>query len=398
MDDARAKIEELRRAGLHRRLRLVEGPQGPRVTMDGSEVLLLCSNNYLGLADHPRVRRAAAEAAERYGAGAGASRLISGDMELHRKLEERLAAFKGTETALLFGSGYLANLGTVGALAGEGEVVFSDELNHASIVDGCRLSRAETFVYRHCDLEHLAWGLRQARDRAALIVTDGVFSMDGDVAPLPALAELAERHRCRLMVDEAHGTGTIGPSGRGAVAAAGLDGRVDIIVGTLGKALGSYGAYACTSADVRELLINTARSFIFSTAPPPPSVGAALAALGLLASRPGVVEHLRRNAAVMRQALGAHHLDVGASRTQIIPVMVGDAHRALTLCERALEGGVFAQAIRPPTVPHGTSRLRLTVMANHRADELEAAARVIGRAARELGVARGAHAGLRQAA
>lgn len=398
MDDARAKIEELRRAGLHRRLRTIEGPQGPQVTLDGAEVLLLCSNNYLGLADHPRVRRAAAEAAERYGAGAGASRLISGDMELHRKLEERLAAFKGTETALLFGSGYLANLGTVGALAGEGEVVFSDELNHASIIDGCRLSRAETFVYRHCDLEHLAWGLRQARDRAALIVTDGVFSMDGDVAPLPALAELAERHRCRLMVDEAHGTGTIGPSGRGAVAAAGLDGRVDIIVGTLGKALGSYGAYACTSADVRELLINTARSFIFSTAPPPPSVGAALAALGLLASRPGVVEHLRRNAAVMRQALGAQGLDVGLSRTQIIPVVVGDARRALTLCERALEGGVFAQAIRPPTVPRGTSRLRLTVMANHRADELEAAARVIGRAARELGVARGAHAGLRQAA
>lgn len=319
-------------------------------------------------------------------------------MELHRTLEERLAAFKGTEAALLFGSGYLANLGTVGALAGEGQVVFSDELNHASIVDGCRLSRAETFVYRHCDLEHLAWGLRQARGSAALIVTDGVFSMDGDVAPLPALAELAERHGCRLMVDEAHGTGTIGPSGRGAVAAAGLEGKVDVIVGTLGKALGSYGAYACTSADVRELLINTARSFIFSTAPPPPSVGAALAALSLLASRPGVVEHLRRNAAVMRQALGAYNLDVGTSRTQIIPVMVGDARRALTLCERALEGGVFAQAIRPPTVPHGTSRLRLTVMANHRADELEAAARVIGRAARELGVARGAPAVLRQAA
>ncbi len=368
---------------------MIEGPQGPKVTLDGSEVLLLCSNNYLGLADHPRVRKAAADAAERYGAGSGASRLISGDMELHHRLEERLAAFKGTEAGLLFGSGYLANLGIVSAIAGSGQVVFSDELNHASIIDGCRLSRAETFVYRHRDIEHLAWGLEQAGDRAALIVTDGVFSMDGDVAPIPDLAEMALRHDCRLMVDEAHGTGAVGPGGRGTVAAAGLEGVVDIVVGTLGKALGSYGAYACTTSDMRDLLINRARPFIFSTAPPPPSVGAALAALSLLESRPGVVEHLRRHAAVMRQTLGTYHLDVGSSRTQIIPVMVGDARRAVALCERALDGGVFAQAIRPPTVPEGTSRLRLTVMANHRADELERAARVIGRAARDLGIARG---------
>lgn len=377
---------------------MVEGPQGPRVVVDGAEVLLLCSNNYLGLADHPRVRQAAAEAAERYGAGAGASRLISGDMELHRKLEGRLAEFEGSQAALLFGSGYLANTGTVVALAGEGEVVFSDELNHASVIDGCRLSRAATFVYRHGDLEHLAWGLRQAGDRAALIVTDGVFSMDGDVAPLPELAELAGRHGCRLMVDEAHGTGALGPGGRGAVAAAGVGERVDVIVGTLGKALGSYGAYVCAGTDVRDLLINTARPFIFSTAPPPPSIGAALAALDLLASRPGVVEHLRRNAAVVREELSAYGLDTNGSRTQIIPVMVGDAGRAVSLCERALEGGVFAQAIRPPTVPDGTSRLRLTVMANHRVDELQGAARVIGRAARELGLAAPEGEALRQAA
>ncbi|MDQ3759048.1 MAG: 8-amino-7-oxononanoate synthase [Actinomycetota bacterium] len=369
-------------------MRTIEGPQGPRVTLEGSEVLLLCSNNYLGLADHPRVRRAAADAAERYGAGAGASRLISGDMELHRTLETSLARFKGTESALLFGSGYLANLGVVSALAGEGGVVFSDELNHASIIDGCRLARAETFVYRHLDLDHLAWGLEQAVGRQALIVTDGVFSMDGDVAPLPALAELAERHGAQLMVDDAHGTGTIGPGGRGTVAAAGLEGFVDVVVGTLSKALGSYGAYVCTSSALRELLINKARPFIYSTAPPPPSVGAALAALAQLESRPGVVEHLRRNAAVMRQALVSYNLDVGSSRTQIIPVMVGNARRATALCERALDGGVFAQAIRPPTVPDGTSRLRLTVMANHRADELEKAARVIGLAARHLGITR----------
>jgi 8-amino-7-oxononanoate synthase len=367
---------------------MIEGPQGPRVRLDGSDVLLLCSNNYLGLADHPRVRRAAAEAAERYGAGAGASRLISGDMEPHRDLEARLAAFKGFESALLFGSGYLANVGTVAALAEEGGVVFSDELNHASIIDGCRLARAETFVYRHRDTEHLAWGLERAAGRQALIVTDGVFSMDGDVAPLPALADLAGRFGARLMVDDAHGTGAIGPGGRGTVAAAGLEGQVDVVIGTLGKALGSYGAYACTSARMRELLINRARPFVFSTAPPPPSVGAALAALTLLESRPGVVEHLRRNAAVLRSALSSFDLDVGGSRTQIVPVVVGDARRATALCERVLDGGVFAQAIRPPTVPEGTSRLRLTVMANHRPDELERAARVIAKAATELGLAR----------
>ena len=397
MDDVTTSLAALDRAGLRRHMRPVSGSQGPRVMLEGAEVLLLCSNNYLGLADHPRVRRAAAEAAERYGAGAGASRLISGDMELHRTLELRLAAFKGTEAALLFGSGYLANIGIVSALATEGGVVCSDELNHASIIDGCRLARAETFVYRHRDIEHLEWGLEQAKGRESLIVTDGVFSMDGDVAPLPALAELAQRHGSRLMVDEAHGTGAIGPGGRGTVAAAGLEGVVDVVVGTLGKALGSYGAYACTTSQLRELLINRARPFIFSTAPAPPSVGAAIAALALLESRPGVVEHLRRNAGVMRQELSSYDLDVADSRTQIIPVMVGDARRAVALCERVLEGGIFAQAIRPPTVPEGTSRLRLTVMANHRADELQSAARVIGKAARELGIDRGATP-LRQAA
>ncbi len=386
MSAVAARLSELRRTGLHRRLRLIEGAQGPRVLLDGAEVLLLCSNNYLGLADHPRVRRAAAEAAERYGAGAGASRLISGTMSPHRELEGRLAEFERSEAALLFGSGYLANTGVVAALAGRGDVVFSDELNHASIIDGCRLSRAETFVYRHRDIEHLEHGLREARGRARLIVTDGVFSMDGDIAPLPELVELARRHRCVLVVDEAHGTGALGPGGRGAVAAAGLEGEVDVIVGTLGKALGGYGAYACASSQLIDLFVNTARPFIFSTAPPPPSVGAALAALALLVERPGQVEQLRRNAAVLREALVAQGLQTGGSRTQIIPVIVGDARRAMALCERTLEAGVFAQAIRPPTVPEGGSRLRLTVMATHRAEELRGAAGAIGAAAQELGL------------
>jgi 8-amino-7-oxononanoate synthase len=398
VSDISERLEELRRSGLHRRLRLVEGPQGPRVLLDGREVLLLCSNNYLGLADHPRVRREAAAAAMHWGAGAGASRLISGNMAPHRELEQRLAAFKGSPSALLFGSGYLANTGTIASLAGRDEVVFSDELNHASIIDGCRLSRAERFVYRHRDMEHLAWGLRKAGDRASLIATDGVFSMDGDIAPLGALVELARTHRCRLLVDEAHGTGAMGPGGRGAVAEAGLSGEVDVIVGTLGKALGSYGAYVCASTEITELLINSARPFIFSTAPPPPSVGAAAAALELLTSRPDRVERLQRNAELMRSELRACGLDPGLSRTQIIPIVVGEAGRATALCERALERGVFAQAIRPPTVPEGTSRLRLTVMSTHREAELRRASRMLAAAAREPELPAGEAGALHEAA
>ena len=386
MTDVAERLDELRQRGLYRRLRLIEGPQGPSVTLDGRPVLLLCSNNYLGLADRAEVREAAAGAALRWGAGAGASRLISGNMEPHRELERRLAAFKGYEASLLFGSGYLANTGVIAALAGRGEVVFSDELNHASIVDGCRLSRAETFVYRHGDVEHLAWGLRQAGERAALIVTDGVFSMDGDVAPLPELLELARRHGARLMVDEAHATGAVGPGGRGSVSAAGLNGEVDLVVGTLGKALGSYGAYACAGAETIELLVNTARPFIFSTAPPPAAAGGALAALSILEAEPELVERLQANAATLRAALGDEGLGVGASATQVVPVEVGAAETTMELCERALRRGVFAQGIRPPTVPEGSSRLRFTAMATHRPEELIGAAREVGAAARELGL------------
>jgi 8-amino-7-oxononanoate synthase len=388
MSDVVERLDELRESGLHRRLRLVEGAQGPRVQLDGEPVLLLCSNNYLGLADHPRVREAAAEAALAWGAGAGAARLISGNMAPHRRLEERLAAFKGYEAALLFGSGYLANVGAISALAGRGEVVFSDELNHASIVDGCRLARAETFVYRHGDAEHLAWGLKKAGERASLIVTDGVFSMDGDVAPLGDLTHLARAHGCRLMVDEAHATGALGPGGRGSVAAGGLSGEVDLVVGTLGKALGSYGAYVCASAELSEYLLNTARSFIFSTALPPPVLAAAQAALELLEVEPERVERLSANAATLRDGLVAEGLTAGGGTSQIVPLEVGDAARTMELCELLLECGVFAQGIRPPTVPPGSSRLRFSVMATHEEAELREAARHAGAATRELGLAR----------
>jgi 8-amino-7-oxononanoate synthase len=384
--DVAERLEELRHRGLYRQLRLIEGAQGPTVTLDGRSVLLLCSNNYLGLADRTEVREAAAAAAMDWGAGSGASRLISGTMEPHRALESRLAAFKGYEAALLFGSGYLANTGAIAALAGRGEVVFSDELNHASIVDGCRLSRAETFVYRHGDVEHLAWGLREAGGRAALIVTDGVFSMDGDVAPLPELLELGRRHGAKLMVDEAHATGAIGPGGRGSVSAAGLSGEVDVVVGTLGKALGSYGAYVCAGAEITDLLVNTARPFIFSTAPPPPAVGAALAALEILESEPELVERLQANAETLRAALAAEGLEVGHSTTQVVPLHVGDAETTMELCERALLRGVFAQGIRPPTVPEGSSRLRFTAMATHRREELAQAAAKVAAAAHAVGL------------
>jgi len=373
-------LGEIRDRGLLRRMRMVSGPQGPRVLLDGRPVLLLCSNNYLGLADHPRVREAAAEAAMRYGAGAGASRLISGTMRIHRRLEERLAEFERSEAALLFGSGYLANAGVVQALARRGEVVFSDELNHASIVDGCRLAGAETFVYRHGDMEHLAWGLEEAEGRGSLVVTDGVFSMDGDVALLPGIVELAKRHDARVMVDEAHGTGAIGPEGRGAVAAAGLEDEVDVIVGTLGKALGSYGAYVCCDQQMATFLTNVARTFIFSTALPPPAVGAAMAALDLLREQPRRVEKLQRNSAVLREALAEAGAPAVPGNTQIVPLLVGCAADAVKASEKALERGVFAQAIRPPTVPDGTSRLRLTVMASHTKTELRDAARVIAAA------------------
>jgi 8-amino-7-oxononanoate synthase len=386
LTDIADRLEELRERGLHRRLRMISGPQGPRVLLDGRPVLLLCSNNYLGLADHPRVREAAAEAAMRWGVGAGASRLISGTMKPHRRLEERLAAFKGKESALLFGSGYLANTGTVAALARTGEVVFSDQLNHASIIDGCRLSRAETFAYRHADLDHLEWGLRKAQGRGSLIVTDGVFSMDGDMAPIEGLAGLARRYDCRLMVDEAHATGAVGIGGRGSVAAAGMSEEVDVVVGTLGKSLGSYGAYVCANPELVEYLINVARPFVFSTAPAPPSVAAALAALDILESSPHRVDRLIANARTLRGALEAEGLPPAESETQIVPVIVGDPEATVRLSELALQRGVFAQAIRPPTVPEGTSRLRLATMSTHRGNELARAAKVLGDAARELGI------------
>ncbi len=386
MTDIAATLEELRQAGLFRERRVIQGPQGPHVLLDGRSVLLLCSNDYLGLAGHPAVRDAAAEAAQRWGAGAGASPLVSGHMALHRRLEAELAAFKGSQACVLFGSGFLANTGVLAALAGGGDVILSDALNHASIVDGCRLSRAETVVYAHADLGALADGLRRAGDRRAVIVTDAVFSMDGDLAPLQGIVELARRHGARVVVDEAHATGVVGPGGRGLVADLGLEHEIDVVIGTLGKALGSYGAFACCDARTADYLVNRARTLIYSTALPPPALGASLAALQLLRDEPKIVNRLHANARALREELALNGFQVERGTMPIVPILVGDPGRAMALCEEALRRGTFAQAIRPPTVPDGTSRLRAVAMASHEERDLRAAARTIASAARELGL------------
>jgi 8-amino-7-oxononanoate synthase len=394
MLDVEDRLAELEELGMGRRMRMVSGPQGPRVVLDGRPVLLLCSDNHLGLADHPRVREAAADAAMRWGAGAGASRLASGTMTLHRRLEDRLADFLGTEAALLFGSGYLASLGIIPALAEPGDIVFCDSLAHASVADGCRLAGADTRAYDHGDVEHLAWGLRNADGRAALIVTDGVFALDGDRAPLEEIAALARRHDVRLMVGESHGVGAVGPDGRGAVAAAGLEREVDVVVGSLGTALGAYGAYAACDRTLARYLAGHARSLAGSTAPPPPVVAAAMAALELLREQPRRVEKLQANAELLRTELAREGFEVARSGAHIVSLVIGDARLAMRIADGALEQGVYVGVVRPPDVPEGTARLRLSVMASHTKPELRDAARALGRAALRAGFHPGAGAPL----
>jgi 8-amino-7-oxononanoate synthase len=390
MLDLEDRLDELNQLGLHQRMRMVSGPQGPRVVLDGRPVLLLCSGNTLGLADHPRVRRAAAEAAMRWGVGAGAARVSSGTMTLHRRLEERLAAFTGRPASLLFGSGALANLGVIPALARRGEVVLHDELSHSSIADGCKLSGADVLAYRHGDAEHLAWALRQCDGRAALIATDGMFGMDGDVAPLEDIVALAHRFDARVLVDEAHGLGALGPGGRGAVAEAGLADEIDVVTGTLGKALGSYGGFVSCDHVTARFLMHSARTLLHSTALPPVAAAAAMAALELLEEQPRRVEKLRANADALREGLAREGFEVSGAAAHIVPLVVGDAELAAGIVDHALEHGVFAEAVRPPLVPEGTARVRLAVMASHTRAELREAAAVLGRAALKCGFRPGA--------
>ncbi len=370
------ELARLEAAGLGRRVRALESASEPEVVLGGRRMLCLASNNYLGLAAHPDVVDAAAEAARRYGAGAGSARLVTGGLVTHDELEARLAALKGTEAALLFSSGYLANLGTVAALVGPGDAVFSDSLNHASIIDGCRLSKADVHVYRHADADHLAerlaaWRRTAGADARGLVVTDSVFSMDGDVAPLPDIAAACERHGAILMVDEAHATGVVGPGGRGAVAGYGLEGRVGVVMGTLSKSLGAAGGFIAGSADLCAYLRNRARSFVFDTALPPPTVAAALAALDVLEREPERPIRARALAARLAGGLRAAGYDVADPPAAVLPVVVGAPDAALGLSARLLDAGVLVTAIRPPSVPEGTSRLRATVMATHTDDQID---------------------------
>ncbi len=389
MLDLDDRLDELKQLGLYRRTRMVSGPQGPRVVLDGRPVLVLCSGNSLGLADHPRVREAAADAAMRWGVGAGAARMASGTMTLHRRLEERLAGFTGADAAVLFGSGTLANVGAIPALARKGEVVFHDELAHASIVDGCRLSGADVFAYRHADPEHLAWGLQQSDGRGALIATDGVFGLDGDVAPLEEIVDLAHHYNVRVLVDEAQAIGTLGPGGRGAVAEAGLDEEVDVVTGSLGKALGSYGGFACCDHVTARYLSNSARTLLHSTALPPVAVAAAMAALELLEEQPRRVEKLLDNAESLRDELAREGFEVAGSSTHVVPLLIGAAEPTARIVEYALEQGVFCEAAQPPAAPDA-ARIRLAVMASHTRAELRGAAAVLARAALRAGVRPGA--------
>ena len=385
----REELEQIRKKGLYRSTRLIGGRQSTRVLLDGREVLMLCSNNYLGLADHPALSRAATAATERYGTSSGASRLVSGTMELHQQLEAGVAAFKQTGAGLAFNSGYCANTGIIAALAGRGDVIFSDRLNHASIVDGALLSGARLVRYPHCDHGALERLLAKHRGTGrCLIVSDGVFSMDGDIAPLRELVSLKKAHDALLMVDDAHGSGVLGSNGRGCAELLAVMGDVDIHMGTFGKALGSFGAYAAISAELRELLVNRARSFIFSTSLPPAVLAASLAALELVRSPEGreLRERLSANTSLFRGLLNDAGFSTGNATTQIVPIMCGDAEVTMRFSEQLLENGIFVQGIRPPTVPAGACRLRCTVMATHTQEELTWAAERITVVARRLGV------------
>jgi 8-amino-7-oxononanoate synthase len=379
---ANATLAALRERGTHRSLRLLDGPQGPRTRIDGREVLLFAGSNYLDLAHHPEVVEASIRAARDYGCAAGGSRLISGNLVLHEALEEELAEHLGTETALAFNTGYMANLGLIPALVGQDDVVVSDALNHASIIDGCRLSRAEVRVFPHGDLDALASLLAtaEAPRRRVLLVVDGVYSMDGDVAPLAEIVTLARAHGAMVVLDDAHGTGTLGKNGRGTAELLGVDAGVDAIVGTLGKSLGSFGAFVACSHALRELLVNVARSFIFSCALAPPQVEAARAALRLVRLEPWRRERLQANAARLRDRLAGHGISTAPSTTHIVPVVIGESAATMRTCEELLARGFFAQGIRHPSVPEGTARLRITPMASHRPEEIDALAEAVATA------------------
>jgi 8-amino-7-oxononanoate synthase len=387
MNVFREKLQQLSARSLRRALAPLESATGATIQYGGREVILLSSNDYLGLSNHPEVVRAAITATERYGVGSGGSRLVSGTLPPHTHLETTLARFKGTEAALLFGAGYIANLGIIPTLIGSGGLILADRLCHASVIDACRLSQADFRVFHHGDCHHVESLLRRrTMDRPTLIITEGVFSMDGDLAPLPDLVSLAERYGATVYVDDAHGTGIMGATGRGTVEHFGLERRIPFHMGTLSKALGSHGAFLVGPNDLVQYMINVTRPFIFATALPPAVAAASSAALTIIDQEPERRARLWSNR--KRFLDGLKHLGCRLTPTDspILPVLIGDPVAASTFAERLLALGVYATAIRPPTVPDGTSRIRFTVTSEHTTDQIDEALNALRIAIRETGL------------
>lgn len=383
------ELQSLREKDRYRQIRWVEESPSPWVRMNGERVLLLCSNNYLGLANDPRLKEEALRAIEKWGCGSGGSRSISGSLAIHRLLEEKLAQFHRCEAALLFNSGYSANLSLLTSLMEEGDVIYSDELNHASIVDGCRLSKASIQIYHHLDTKHLESLLQENQEkRRRLIVTDGIFSMNGDLAPLPEIVQLAKRYEALTMVDEAHAIGVFGPNGRGATEHFQLSREVDIRMGTFGKALGCFGAYVAGRKSLIEFLINRGRVFLYTTAMPPSVSASVMASLDIVEQEPERRERLWTNVHYLRGGLNQLGFDTLKSEAHIIPILVGEPEQTMKMDRRLLEKRIFAQGIRPPTVPEGQCRLRVTVMATHTREDMNFALEGFEKVGKELGVIR----------
>ncbi len=383
----RDEIENLRAAGLYNHIRTIDSPMDAWVTIDDRRLLNFCANNYLGLANHPRVREAARRGTDAYGVGPGAVRSIAGTTTLHVELEQKLADFKHAEACVTFQSGFTANLATIPALVGPGDLIFSDELNHASIIDGCRLSRAEVIRYAHNDVDDLRRKIAGREDyKRRLIITDGVFSMDGDIAPLDRITEVAEEHGIMLMVDDAHGEGVLGRGGRGIVDHFGLHGRVDVEVGTLSKAFGVVGGLVAGKAIIIEWLRQRGRPFLFSSAMTAPDAAACIEAVTILSESTELIDRLWSNAELFRKEMQAMGFNTGFSQTPIVPVMLGEAKLAQQFSRRLFEEGVFAMAIGYPTVAQGKARIRVMNSAAHSTSDIETALETFGRVGRELGV------------
>jgi len=382
------QLETWKREGTYQRLRELQTACGPVCRVDGREVINLASNNYLGLADHPKLKEAATEAIRRYGVGSAAVRTIAGTMSLHLELERRIAEFKKTEACVVFQSGFAANAGTVAAILGPDDHIVSDELNHASIIDGCRLSKARIHIFPHKDVaaaDRILSELDGVPGRK-LLITDGVFSMDGDIAPLPQLVEVAERHGAIMMVDDAHASGVLGRAGRGTVDHFNLHGRVHIQVGTLSKAIAAIGGYVCGSRDLIEFLYHRARPFLFSTSHPPSVAATCLAALDLLEKEPERIERLWQNTEYFKGELRKAGFQTGASETPITPILIGDAALAFRFSNELFEEGVFATGVGYPTVPKGKARIRTIVTAVHTREHLDRALEILVRVAKRLGI------------